>query len=129
MDEVGAELRAYLDALGRFVRRIFADRAGFHDPRVLRPTEYEDAAKGGSVAKLAAIFDGIVFDAPPVFVAADVAAEAFLAGQDRPNPVAPPEPAGAEVGWTRSAWSGRRRSARCSGAPRWPSGSCSAGRP
>jgi hypothetical protein len=98
MDEVGAELRAYLDALGRFVRRIFAGRAGFHDPRVLRPAEYEDAAKVGSVAQLAAIFDGIVLDAAPVLVAADVAAEAFLAGRDRPDPVAPPEPAGAEVG-------------------------------
>jgi hypothetical protein len=98
MDEVGAELRAYLDALGQFVRRIFADRAGFHDPRVLRPAEYDDAAKVGSVAQLAAVFDGIVFDAAPVLVAADVAAEAFLAGRDRPDPVAPPEPAGAEVG-------------------------------
>lgn len=84
----------YLDAQGDLVARLMAGRVRLADARLLSPEEYRRAAKYATPEQLASVFDGVLFDQPPVWLdpAAIESAVDDIVGTRPPERI--PEPGG-----------------------------------
>ena len=93
---IGAAQR-YLDAVQDLVQRVYDDGGETRDFSVLEPEAYFAAAKTSTIEQLAAVFDGVIFDAPTLhFDTTEMAGylEESKAKSDRR--IRPPEPAPSE---------------------------------
>jgi hypothetical protein len=93
---IGAAQR-YLDAVQDLVQRIYDDGGESRDFSVLEPEAYFAAAKTAPIRQLAAVFDGVVFDAPTLhFETAEMAVHLADSGPKSTGRIRPPEPAPSE---------------------------------
>ncbi|SCF01079.1 hypothetical protein GA0070562_5094 [Micromonospora tulbaghiae] len=82
----------YIEAAGVLASRVFGTGRRLTDARLLPVGEYQRAMRTASTARLAAVFDGILFDAPPVYVDVDLAAEVTVEAVGDRAPDVIPEP-------------------------------------
>lgn len=93
---IGAAQR-YFDAVQNLVQRVYDDGGETRDFSVLDPEAYFAAAKTATIEQLAAVFDGVVFDAPSLHFDTTEMAEHLDESKPRSSRrIRPPEPAPSE---------------------------------
>jgi len=93
---IGAAQR-YFDAVQNLVQRVYDDGGETRDFSVLEPEAYFAAAKSATIEQLAAVFDGVVFDAPSLHFDTTEMAEHLAESKPKSSRrIRPPEPAPSE---------------------------------
>jgi hypothetical protein len=82
----------YIEAAGVLASRVFGAGRRLADARLLPVVEYQRAMRTASTARLAAVFDGILFDAPPVYVDMELVEQVTVEAVGDGAPDVIPEP-------------------------------------
>jgi hypothetical protein len=82
----------YIDAAGVLASRVFGAGRRLTDARLLPVADYQRAVRTASTARLAAVFDGILFDAPPVYIDMELVEQVTAVAVGDRAPEVIPEP-------------------------------------
>ncbi|WP_018352080.1 hypothetical protein [Longispora albida] len=96
LEALNRAVYGYVDAAKELQARVQSSRRRLADARLLPVEDYQRAVKVASVARLAALFDGILFDTPPSWVDPEVVEEVTAMAVGAAQPVVVPEPVSAD---------------------------------
>ena len=90
---LNAAVYGYLQAVAALTVRVLSTGRRLADARLLPPEEYQSAARTAGVERLAGIFDGILFDSPPVWIDLEAVERVTVSVVGKATPAQIPEPA------------------------------------